>query len=56
MVRLSLIKSFSKALSVDSMDISGEQHSAITEEISKTRVMSNGSELKAGEHFLRSYF
>ncbi|KAL5109727.1 Endoplasmic reticulum-Golgi intermediate compartment protein 3 [Taenia crassiceps] len=35
-------------LSVDSMDISGEQHSAITKEVNKTRVLSDGSFIDSG--------
>eukprot|EP00108_Taenia_solium_P002875 TsM_000376500 transcript=TsM_000376500 gene=TsM_000376500 len=39
---------FLKVLSVDSMDISGEQHSAITKEVNKTRVLSDGSRVESG--------
>uniref|UniRef100_A0A0R3W8U8 Endoplasmic reticulum-Golgi intermediate compartment protein 3 n=1 Tax=Taenia asiatica TaxID=60517 RepID=A0A0R3W8U8_TAEAS len=45
---LSLGIIFPKVLSVDSMDISGEQHSAITKEVNKTRVSSDGSRVESG--------
>uniref|UniRef100_A0A5K3EPG0 Endoplasmic reticulum-Golgi intermediate compartment protein 3 n=2 Tax=Mesocestoides corti TaxID=53468 RepID=A0A5K3EPG0_MESCO len=38
-------------LSVDSMDVSGEQHSAITKEINKTRVASDGRLIETGVNF-----
>lgn len=39
-----------KVLSVDSMDISGEQHSAITKEVNKTRVSPDGSIVDSGKN------
>ncbi|VDD80527.1 unnamed protein product [Mesocestoides corti] len=42
-------------LSVDSMDVSGEQHSAITKEINKTRVASDGRLIETEAYRLRGW-
>uniref|UniRef100_A0A5K3EPN5 Endoplasmic reticulum-Golgi intermediate compartment protein 3 n=1 Tax=Mesocestoides corti TaxID=53468 RepID=A0A5K3EPN5_MESCO len=50
MVRINPSVYFSAVLSVDSMDVSGEQHSAITKEINKTRVASDGRLIETGSY------